>query len=99
MVSVLFVWVFEASAFYHGQRARRCGRDYRRQRYAVGARRVLRLGCDRVRQCRAPPPSSSAAPSVPAAATFASDTKVTRYCPGASVTPVVPEAVMLCRWS
>ena len=36
-----------------------------------------------------------AAPSVPAAATFASDTKVTRYCPGASVTPVVPEAVML----
>ena len=43
----------------------------------------------------AAPPSSSAAPSVPTAATFASDTKVTRYCPGASVTPVVPEAVML----
>lgn len=47
------VGVRGAAAVYHGQRLRRCGRDYRRQRYAVGARRVLRLGCDRVRQCRA----------------------------------------------
>lgn len=46
------VGVGGAAAVYHGKRLCRRGRDYRRQRYAVGARRVLCLGCDRVRQCR-----------------------------------------------
>ena len=45
--------------------------------------------------CRALPPSASAAPVLPDPQAVVSAEKFTRYSPGASVTPVVPLAVIL----